>query len=87
MRPAGRPGISTILDGTLKIGEYPTPDDVEEVLAPKVQGLRAILDVFTEHQPQVVFHSGTHRKHGGGDRLDLRRRHRQPDARGQIFAE
>ncbi len=29
MRPAGRPGVSTILDGRLLIGEYPTPDDIE----------------------------------------------------------
>ena len=29
MRPAGRPGVSTILDGSLLIGEYPTPDDIE----------------------------------------------------------
>lgn len=29
MRPAGRPGVSMILDGRLWIGEYPTPDDVD----------------------------------------------------------
>ncbi len=28
MRPAGRPGVSTILENRLLIGEYPTPDDV-----------------------------------------------------------
>lgn len=28
MRPAGRPGVSTILERRLLIGEYPTPDDV-----------------------------------------------------------
>lgn len=28
MRPAGRPGVSEILDGRLLIGEYPTPDDI-----------------------------------------------------------
>ncbi|MDG2308842.1 MAG: dual specificity protein phosphatase family protein [Candidatus Binatia bacterium] len=29
MRPAGRPGVSRILDGRLLIGEYPTPDDID----------------------------------------------------------
>ena len=29
LRPAGRPGVSVILEGQLLIGEYPTPDDVE----------------------------------------------------------
>ena len=28
LRPAGRPGLSTILEGVLVIGEYPTPDDI-----------------------------------------------------------
>jgi protein-tyrosine phosphatase len=28
MRPAGRPGISHVLDDQLLVGEYPTPDDV-----------------------------------------------------------
>lgn len=28
MRPAGRPGVSNILEGRLWIGEYPTPDDI-----------------------------------------------------------
>ena len=27
MRPAGRPGLSHVLDGELLVGEYPTPDD------------------------------------------------------------
>ena len=27
MRPAGRPGVSHVLDGELLVGEYPTPDD------------------------------------------------------------
>ena len=29
LRPAGRPGVSAILDDRLLIGEYPTPDDIE----------------------------------------------------------
>ena len=33
MRPAGRPGVSPILDGALLIGEYPTPDDVAHYYA------------------------------------------------------
>lgn len=28
MRPAGRPGVSMVLDGELLVGEYPTPTDV-----------------------------------------------------------
>lgn len=28
LRPAGRPGLSPIVDGCLLVGEYPTPDDV-----------------------------------------------------------
>lgn len=28
MRPAGRPGLSHVLDGQLLVGEYPTPADV-----------------------------------------------------------
>jgi len=28
LRPAGRPGVSAVLEGRLWIGEYPTPDDL-----------------------------------------------------------
>jgi len=29
MRPAGRPGLSHVIDGRLLVGEYPTPADAE----------------------------------------------------------
>lgn len=49
MRPAGRPGISQILEGRLLIGEYPTPDDVgwlrEEVGIEVVVSLQDDIDL------------------------------------------
>ena len=29
MRPNGRPGVSSVIEGALLVGEYPTPEDVE----------------------------------------------------------
>lgn len=43
LRPAGRPGVSTILEGVLKIGEYPTPDDVSWLGSE--HGVRAVLSL------------------------------------------
>ena len=43
MRPAGRPGVSPILDGALLIGEYPTPDDV--VWLREEHGIEAVLSL------------------------------------------
>lgn len=43
MRPAGRPGVSPILDGALLIGEYPTPDDV--VWLREEHGVDAVLSL------------------------------------------